>query len=64
MRAVSVPLYHRVVPSPLSVAAAVICLFVSLALLAGGVILADVLGRLPEPLLMAPFRWEVSTAVA
>lgn len=44
------------------VAAAVICLVVSLFLLGVAALLADELNRPPAPLELAPFRWEEMSA--
>lgn len=59
MHAESLPLFRRVHPAPSWIAAAVVCLLVGLAALVGGAMLVDVLGRSTEPLLMAPFRWDM-----
>lgn len=58
MHAESAPHFRRASRSLWLIAAAAICLLVSLVLLAVGGPLADVLGRSAEPVLMAPFRWQ------
>lgn len=63
MRAESLPLYRRVRPVYWLLVAAAICL--AIVLLLGVVeLLIGGLGRSPEQLLMAPFRWNSADSTA
>lgn len=64
MRAESLPLFRRVHLAPSWIAAAVVCLLVGLVALVAGATLVDVLARSTEPLLTAPFRWDVARSLA
>ena len=64
MLAESAPRFRRVQLSVWLIAAAAICLLASLVLLGAGAMLADVLGRSVEPVLVGPFRWEAMAALS